>query len=69
MSCVDRSVQVRVSESNTGVSRRSFLAATGAAASIAVVQPKSVRGSQANSKITLGMIGCGGRVGRHRQKR
>lgn len=61
MSSANRSVDTRVSESDKSVSRRKFLAATGVAASIAVVQPKSVRGSQANSKITLGMIGCGGR--------
>jgi myo-inositol 2-dehydrogenase/D-chiro-inositol 1-dehydrogenase len=44
------------------VSRRQFIKTTGAAlASLSVVQPKLMRGSQANSKIKLGLIGCGGR--------
>ncbi|MGE5296674.1 MAG: Gfo/Idh/MocA family protein [Solirubrobacterales bacterium] len=44
------------------LSRRSFMAATGAAvATFAVVKPALVRGSAANSTINLGMIGCGGR--------
>ncbi len=41
-------------------SRRSFLAGVGAAAyPFTVIKPGLVRGSQANSKITMGMIGCG----------
>jgi myo-inositol 2-dehydrogenase/D-chiro-inositol 1-dehydrogenase len=44
------------------LSRRQFIKTTGAAlASLSVVQPKLLRGSQANSKIRLGLIGCGGR--------
>lgn len=43
-------------------SRRKFLATTGAAAlSFSVVQPGLVRGAEANSKINIGLIGCGGR--------
>jgi predicted dehydrogenase len=46
----------------TGFSRRRFLAATGhAAAALTVLRPDLVRGSTANSKIALGVIGCGGR--------
>lgn len=40
--------------------RRTFLAGAGAAG-LAIVAPSAVRSSQANSKITLGLIGCGGR--------
>lgn len=41
-------------------SRRGFLAGVGAAAyPLAVIRPELVRGSKANSKINLGMIGCG----------
>jgi myo-inositol 2-dehydrogenase / D-chiro-inositol 1-dehydrogenase len=42
------------------LSRRGFLAGT-AATGLAIVRPDLVAGSQANSKITLGLIGCGGR--------
>ena len=43
-------------------SRRRFIATAGAAAiSFSIVNPLLARGSQANSKIRLGMIGCGGR--------
>ena len=42
--------------------RREFMARTGAAViSFSILRPELVRGSQANSKIALGMIGCGGR--------
>ena len=45
-----------------GVSRRRFLKETGiGAAALAVMRPELVRGSAANSTITLGIIGCGGR--------
>ncbi len=42
------------------VSRRSLLA-TSAASAFTIVSPQSVRGSQANSKISVGLIGSGGR--------
>ncbi|MHC4625205.1 MAG: Gfo/Idh/MocA family protein [Planctomycetota bacterium] len=45
-----------------GIDRRRFIAGAGAAAlSFAVVKPEHVRGTKANSKIKLGLIGCGGR--------
>ncbi|MCF7669213.1 MAG: Gfo/Idh/MocA family oxidoreductase [Verrucomicrobia bacterium] len=45
-----------------GVNRRRFLAGAGASAiSLAILEPKTVFGSEANSKIKLGLIGCGGR--------
>ena len=44
------------------LTRRGFMATAGAAAvSFAVMEPGVVRGSAANSKINLGLIGCGGR--------
>lgn len=44
------------------LSRRRFLAQTGASAvSFAFLDPKLVGGAEANSKIDLGLIGCGGR--------
>ena len=52
----DRSVR------HENVSRRNFLAgATAAAAGLLVVEPRQVAAAEANSKITLGLIGCGGR--------
>ncbi len=44
------------------IGRRQFLTGTGAAAlSFTVMKPELVRGTQANSKIALGVIGCGQR--------
>jgi len=44
------------------LTRRRFMAGAGAAAvSFAVIKPELVRGTAANSKINLGLIGCGGR--------
>ena len=45
-------------DSSTPVSRRTLLAATSA---FSIVAPEAVRGSQANSKISLGLIGSGNR--------
>jgi myo-inositol 2-dehydrogenase/D-chiro-inositol 1-dehydrogenase len=48
--------------SRPSLSRRDFIAGAGAAAvSFAVVKPELVRGSAANSKVNLGLVGCGGR--------
>jgi predicted dehydrogenase len=42
--------------------RREFMARSGAAlVSFSIMRPELVRGSQANSKIALGLIGCGSR--------
>ncbi|MFZ2052933.1 MAG: Gfo/Idh/MocA family oxidoreductase [Candidatus Aminicenantales bacterium] len=47
---------------SVSTSRREFIKTTGAAvASFTILRPEIVRGSQANSKIRLGLIGCGGR--------
>jgi predicted dehydrogenase len=44
------------------VNRRQFIAGSGAAAlAFTVMRPELVRGTQANAKITLGMVGCGDR--------
>jgi len=44
------------------VSRRRFLKnAGGAAVAFSIVKPELVRGTSANSKVDLGVIGCGGR--------
>ena len=52
--------EYRVPDEN--FSRRNFLAgATAAAAGLLVVEPRQVAAAEANSKITLGLIGCGGR--------
>jgi predicted dehydrogenase len=49
-------------ESYTRLSRRKFLTGTsGAAVSLSILRPELVRGSQANSKISLGLLGCGSR--------
>ena len=46
----------------TQITRRGFIAGAGAAAlSFTTAKPELVRGTEANSKIRLGMIGCGGR--------
>ncbi len=56
-----RSVQDH-SASHEDFSRRNFLAgATAAAAGLLVAEPRQAAAAEANSKITLGLIGCGGR--------
>jgi len=53
-----------MSESDSGFSRRHLFEKAGAAVAAAgftIVRPEAVRGSQANSKITVGLIGVGGR--------
>jgi predicted dehydrogenase len=41
--------------------RRAFLGAAGAAAGFMILKPQLVRGSQANSAVRVGLLGCGGR--------
>jgi hypothetical protein len=43
------------------LTRRDVLSAGGAAAAFTIVAPQAVRGSQANSAISVGLIGVGGR--------
>jgi len=50
------------SAARLSLTRRGFMAGAGAAAvSFAVMEPGVVHGSAANSKINLGLVGCGGR--------
>ena len=47
---------------NLGVNRRQFIAGAGAAAAtFTILKPSLLHGAEANSKINLGLIGCGGR--------
>ncbi len=49
-------------KSRKQITRRRFIAGAGATAlSFTVIKPKLVRGTEANSKVDLGIIGCGGR--------
>ncbi|MCP4256683.1 MAG: Gfo/Idh/MocA family oxidoreductase, partial [Planctomycetes bacterium] len=51
-----------VNKERERITRRGFIAGAGAAAlSFTVVKPGQVRGFNANSKVDLGIIGCGGR--------
>jgi predicted dehydrogenase len=45
---------------STDITRRHFLAGAGAAV-LTLAQPEWVRGAEANSRIDIGLIGCGGR--------
>lgn len=48
--------------SGQNISRRHFIAGTGSAAlGFSLLKPDSVWGAEANSKIDIGLIGCGGR--------
>lgn len=50
------------SEVPSGMTRRNFLTTTGASvAAFTILDPHLVRGAEANSKIRVGLIGCGGR--------
>jgi len=51
------------SHTSQGIARRTFLktAAAAAATGVTIVKAESVAGTAANSKIELGIIGCGGR--------
>lgn len=43
------------------IGRRAFLETAGAAAGFMFIKPQLVRGSQANSEVRIGLLGCGGR--------
>jgi predicted dehydrogenase len=52
------------SSGSPDITRRKFLATTGAATlGFAVLKPQLVTGAEANSKVNIGVIGCGGRGG------
>ena len=46
--------------SPASLGRREFIAGA-AAATVSVIRPSLVRGTEANSTVTLGLVGCGGR--------
>ncbi len=46
---------------HNNVSRREFVSGLGAALSFTVLKPGLVRGTEANSRIRTGVVGCGGR--------
>lgn len=48
-------------ETSGSFRRRAFLSGAAAVAAATIVRPSALRGSQANSQIRLGMLGCGGR--------
>jgi predicted dehydrogenase len=50
-----------MSEKDTRVGRREFVGVTAAAAGITILKPSVVFGTQANSAVRMGILGCGGR--------
>ena len=51
-----------MSDSNdTGVGRREFVGVAAATAGITILRPSLVFGTQMNSAVRLGLLGCGGR--------
>lgn len=53
---------MKSSDRSIPMNRRKFIASAGAASvAFSIIPAQSVRGTQANSKITLGLIGCGNR--------
>jgi predicted dehydrogenase len=48
-------------EGSPDITRRRFLAGAGAAVSLTLLKPGLVAGAEANSRIDIGVIGCGGR--------
>jgi myo-inositol 2-dehydrogenase/D-chiro-inositol 1-dehydrogenase len=50
-----------MSEKDTRVGRREFVGVTAAAAGITILRPSIVFGTQANSAVRMGILGCGGR--------
>ncbi len=49
-----------IEASSHGVSRRKFMG-TAAAAGLVILKPQLVRGTEANSAVRVGLLGCGGR--------
>ena len=48
-------------QTGKGIGRREFIGATAAAAGVTILKPRVAFGSQANSAVRLGLLGCGGR--------
>jgi myo-inositol 2-dehydrogenase / D-chiro-inositol 1-dehydrogenase len=57
----EKSDQFSPAECQGGQSRREFIAKVGGAMAFSIIGPGLARGSQANSKISLGLFGCGRR--------
>ncbi len=53
----------RADESSSIITRRRFLATTASATAFSIVGPDLVRGADANSRVTVGWVGLGGRGG------
>src|SRR5215469_12513116 len=51
----------RKSEPRSPLGRRAFLGSAAAAAGFMIVNPGLVRGTDANSAVRVGLLGCGGR--------
>jgi predicted dehydrogenase len=57
-----RKVRLRTGAARGRINRRQFIKESGAAAfSLTILRPGLVRGTQANSRLKLGLLGCGGR--------
>jgi myo-inositol 2-dehydrogenase / D-chiro-inositol 1-dehydrogenase len=52
---------IRREKNESGLSRRGFIAGASVATAATVLQAKTAFGYQANSKVRIGLIGCGGR--------
>ena len=58
----NKTAKSNVGDGHSRLNRRAFLTgASGAAAAFSIMKPGLARGSQVSSKISLGLIGCGGR--------
>jgi len=55
------SEETRSSANTPGVDRRAFIGSAAAAAGFMIVNPALVRGTDANSSLRVGLLGCGGR--------
>src|SRR5579859_3824261 len=53
--------ETRSSANAPGVDRRAFIGSAAAAAGFMIVNPALVRGTDANSSLRVGLLGCGGR--------
>lgn len=53
---------IETKTASPGLNRRQFLASTGAATlGLTILQPSLIGGAEANAKVNIGLIGCGGR--------
>jgi myo-inositol 2-dehydrogenase/D-chiro-inositol 1-dehydrogenase len=52
---------MRSKDEHEGIGRREFMGKTAAAAGVTILTPRIAFGTQANSAVRLGLLGCGGR--------